>query len=332
VPRSPAWLRPVCFVLFCLLPQPANAEEPAPRTRRVHISYSAQVRDVSADAREIILWLPFPPTNESQEVSNITVRSDVPTSVNREEEYGNQVLSVKVQNPGNKPIAVEMQFDVLRRERRNAAAIARRPAPEQAVVEKIDPRWLARDNLVPIDGKVLDLAREVTGDRPERFEQVRAIYDHTVSNLKYDKRGTGWGRGDIAYACDAKRGNCTDFHAVFIGLCRALGIPAQFEIGFSLPADEHSGEISGYHCWADCHIAEYGWIPVDCSEAQKHPEKREYFFGALDEDRVALSVGRDIRLNPPQQGERLNYFVYPYAEIDGNPHEKIDRRIRFENP
>ena len=160
---------------------------------------------------------------------------------------------------------------------------------------------------------------------------MRAIYDHTVSTLKYDKSGTGWGRGDIAYACDARRGNCTDFHAVFIGLCRARAIPARFEIGFSLPADKPAGEISGYHCWADCHVAGYGWIPVDCSEAQKHPEQREYFFGAHDENRVAFSTGRDIRLNPPQQGERLNYFVYPYAEVDGKPHEKIDRKIRYEN-
>jgi transglutaminase-like putative cysteine protease len=299
--------------------------------RRVRISYSAQVRDVPADAREVILWLPFPPNNADQEISAIVVRSDVPTSVNREEEYGNQVLSLAVQNPGNQPIAVEVQFDVLRRERRNSAAIARQPTVSPAVVEKIDPRWLRRDRLVPIDGRVLDLAREVTASQAEPFDQARAIYDHTVATLKYDKRGTGWGRGDIAYACDARRGNCTDFHAVFIGLCRARGIPARFEIGLSLPADQPSGEISGYHCWADCHVAGYGWIPVDCSEAQKHPEKRNYFFGSQDEDRVTLSVGRDIRLNPPQRGERLNYFVYPYAEIDGKPHEKIDRQIRFED-
>jgi transglutaminase-like putative cysteine protease len=318
-------------VLCCQFSESVNADESAPRARRTHVTYSAQVRDVPADASEVVLWLPFPPNNESQEISGIVVRSDVPTSVNREEEYGNQVLSLKVQNPGEKPIGVELQFDVLRRERRNAAAVARRRLPAREVTEKIDARWLARDKLVPIDGKVLDLARKVTHKHVAEIDQVRAIYDYTVSTLKYDKSGTGWGRGDIAYACDAKRGNCTDFHAVFIGLCRARAIPARFEIGFSLPADPTSGEISGYQCWADCHLADYGWIPVDCSEAQKHPDKRDYFFGALDEDRVTFSIGRDINLNPPQQGERLNYFIYPYAEVDGKPHSKIDRQILYEN-
>jgi transglutaminase-like putative cysteine protease len=326
--------RLLCSILLasrCAIPLTAHADEATPHIRRVRFTYSAELRDVPADAREATLWLPFPPNNETQEISNIVVRSDVPTSVNRDEEYGNRALSLSVTEPGNKPVRVELQFDVVRRERRNAAAVARMPAEPRPVEEKISERWLKRDRLVPIDGRILDLALSVTRAHPDDFDQVRAIYDHTVSTLKYDKTGSGWGRGDIAYACDAKKGNCTDFHAVFIGLCRARGIPARFEIGFSLPADKTSGEISGYHCWADCHVPGYGWIPVDCSEAQKHPDQRDYFFGAHDEHRVAFSTGRDVLLNPPQQGERLNFFVYPYAEVDGKPHEMIDRRVRYEN-
>ncbi len=325
-------LRSLIFLASaCAVPLTVQADDAAPRTRRVRFTYSAEVRDVPPDAREATLWVPFPPNNEAQEISNIVVGSDVPTSVLRESEYGNQALSLSVSNPGTRSVRVELQFDVLRRERRNAAAAARKPAQPPPPEEKISERWLQRDRLVPIVGKVLDLALSVTRKAPDDFDQVRAIYDHTVSTLKYDKTGSGWGRGDIAYACDVKKGNCTDFHAVFIGLCRARGIPARFEIGFSLPTDKPSGEISGYHCWADCHVPGYGWIPVDCSEAQKHPEQRDYFFGAHDEHRVALSTGRDVRLNPPQQGERLNFFVYPYAEVDGKPHEKVDRKVRYEN-
>jgi hypothetical protein len=62
-----------------------------------------------------------------------------------------------------------------------------------------------------------------------------------------------------------------------------------------------------------------GWIPVDASEAWKHPDKRDYFFGAHHDNRLQLTVGRDIRLDPPQQGDALNYFIYPYAELDGKP-------------
>src|ERR1035438_3068951 len=95
----------------------------------------------------------------------------------------------------------------------------------------------------------------------------------------YDKTGKGWGRGDIYYACQERRGNCTDFHAIFIGYARALGIPARFAIGFPLPADRGEGKIAGYHCWAEFYAKGIGWIPVDASEAAKNPAKREYFFG-----------------------------------------------------
>jgi transglutaminase-like putative cysteine protease len=325
----------LCLVVSGQVSPEAHADVPASKTRRVRFTYVAEVRDVPKDARDVKLWLPFPANNDDQQISNISVRSDVPTSVNTESEYGNQVLSLAVHAPIQQPIRVELQFDLLRRERRNPGAAAGKPvtAPvaEKPAAEKIDPRWLQRDALMPIDGKVLELALATTRGRESRLEQVHAIYDYTVSTLKYDKSGSGWGRGDIAYACDAKRGNCTDFHAVFIGLCRARGIPARFDIGFSLPTDQPAGQIAGYHCWASAYVAEYGWVPVDCSEAQKHPEMRDYFFGAHDENRVTFSTGRDLRLNPAQHGERLNFFVYPYAEVDGRPHEKVDRKVQFEN-
>ncbi|MGA9183575.1 MAG: hypothetical protein WB117_21605, partial [Candidatus Acidiferrales bacterium] len=72
-----------------------------------------------------------------------------------------------------------------------------------------------------------------------------------------------------------------------------------------------------------------GWIPIDASEAWKHPEKRDYYFGATDANRVKMSLGRDIRLNPPQKGDPLNYFVYPYAELDGKPFTDLKNDYSF---
>ena len=63
-------------------------------------------------------------------------------------------------------------------------------------------------------------------------EKARAIYDYVLSNMRYDKSGTGWGHGDTLYACSAKKGNCTDFHSLFISMARSQHIPARFEIGF----------------------------------------------------------------------------------------------------
>ena len=70
-------------------------------------------------------------------------------------------------------------------------------------------------------------------------------------------------------------------------------------------------------------------MPIDASEAAKNPEKREYFFGAHDENRVEFSIGRDLNLNPKQVGEPLNYFVYPYVEIDGKSFTSVDKSFSF---
>jgi transglutaminase-like putative cysteine protease len=112
-------------------------------------------------------------------------------------------------------------------------------------------------------------------------------------------------------------------------MARSQKIPARFEIGFPIPADKHSGEIAGYHCWADFYTSDHGWVPVDISEAWKHPEQREFFFGHWDDNRVQFSIGRDVALSPRQDGEPLNYFVYPYVEVDHKEYSNVSTHFSF---
>ena len=172
------------------------------------------------------------------------------------------------------------------------------------------------------------LARNVTQDAKTPLEEARAIYDYVTDTMRYDKSGEGWGRGDAIYACDAHRGNCTDFHSLIIGMARASNIPARFVMGFPMPGDRVSGEIPEYHCWAELCVDGLGWLPMDSSEASKHPEKRETLFGGLDANRIAFTHGRDLRLEPPAS-RPLNFFVYPHVEVDGVEHVKVRRGLSF---
>jgi hypothetical protein len=67
-------------------------------------------------------------------------------------------------------------------------------------------------------------------------------------------------------------------------------------------------------------------MPVDISEADKHPEKTDFFFGSLDADRVTMTGGRDLTLTPAPAAGALNFFVYPYAEVDG---QKVEASRSF---
>ena len=184
-------------------------------------------------------------------------------------------MHISLNNPQQSAFTVTMRFNATRKEhiqeRLQQAGYAK-------AKEERDPdmtRWLQPDRLVPIDGNIKQWAQEVVDAAGAKtdLEKARAIYNHIVATVKYDKSGQGWGRGDIYYACDARRGNCTDFHAIFIGYSRALGIPARFAIGFPLPADRGAGQISGYHCWAEVYVKGIGWVPVDASEAAKESGK-----------------------------------------------------------
>jgi hypothetical protein len=40
-------------------------------------------------------------------------------------------------------------------------------------------------------------------------------------------------------------------------------------------------------------------------------------------------MGRDLRLNPAQDGPPLNYFVYPYVEVRGTKYENVSLAFSF---
>lgn len=83
-----------------------------------------------------------------------------------------------------------------------------------------------------------------------------------------------------------------------------------------VPADKDSGTIGGYHCWAE-YFTEGRWIPVDISEADKHPELATYYASHHPANRLQLTTGRDLQLKPAPKTGTLNYFVYPHLEIEG---------------
>jgi transglutaminase-like putative cysteine protease len=296
--------------------------------RTFEFTYTAEVHDIPAGSKDIQIWLPYPPSDEYQKILKAKVSSAYSSQVLTASEYGNQMVHLDVKNPKTANIVLTMEFTVERDEHvHNGFAEVSSAGATSAPADL--KRWLQPDHLVPLDQRIRELSAEVTVGKTTELAKARAIYDYVLANMKYDKSGTGWGNGDIYWACDAKRGNCTDFHSLFIGLARSAGIPAKFEIGFPLPASATSGEIAGYHCWAEFYLNGYGWVPIDASEAWKDPSKKEYFFGAHDANRVQFSIGRDLLLAPHQAGPALNYFVYPYVEVDGKTFFSVNKKFSF---
>jgi len=315
-------LRKLCVLLSFLVALSAAAQD----SRHFTFHYAFTVKNLPA-GRNVRVWIPVAQSDAYQEVKIISTQEDLPLKKTRESKYGNQIYYAETSSAPPE-LHFDIEYDVTRRER----VALRKAAPHANPVSLSSgerQQDLQPDALVPVTGLPADLAAKVTQGKTAPLEKARAIYDYVFTSMRYDKTGTGWGHGDVLYACDTRKGNCTDFHSLFIAMARSQGIPARFEIGFPLPPDKHSGEIAGYHCWADFYIDGKGWIPVDISEAWKHPEKREYFFGSHDVNRMQFSMGRDLQLTPVQQGNALNYFVYPYVEVEGREYPNVSLAFSF---
>ena len=289
---------------------PADAETGAkPAARLLEITYSFALPEPEPGAESVEVWAPLISAADGQRVELRTVNAPFATETAWDADFGNSLLHAKLP-------AAEAHGTVTIITRLARSEIAARPAVLTARERAL---YLRAEKLVTLSPRVRKLAADIVRGRNSTMTKARALYDYTVSVMRYDKTLPGWGNGDTERACDLFAGNCTDFHSLFISLARSAGIPARFVMGYALPAAGGTGEISGYHCWAEFFDARAGWVPVDASEASKHPEKRNYFFGRLDRDRVALSLGRDLRLTPSQAGGPVNYLLKPVLEADGKP-------------
>jgi transglutaminase-like putative cysteine protease len=305
----------------------AAAAGAAVPSRSFQFTYVIHVPAMPEGSRELRLWAPMPYQDLYQSISQLRVESPVPYVMRRDSEYSDQYAYFVIGATHAKaPFDIRVSFHAKRFEHRVALTGAS-DTVDQPIISTA--RFLEPDQMVPINGLISDLSRQQTDRTTLPLDKARKIYDYVIATMHYDHDGTDWGRGDALWACNSKHGNCTDFHSLFIGMARAAGIPARFEIGFPLPADSHEAAITSYHCWAEFYVGGIGWIPIDASEAWKHKEKIDYFFGGIDVNRVMFTLGRDIELTPPQKGGLLNYSVYPYAELDGTPFTGLKQEYSF---
>ncbi|HVM91985.1 MAG TPA: transglutaminase domain-containing protein [Terriglobales bacterium] len=329
--------RTLCVAVTLLLPclaLAAIADQSGPEKHSRHFTfhYSFAVKNVPV-GEPVRVWIPLAHSDENQEVRVAAKSGDLPLKQFPQPRFGNELLYAETPKADKAEYKFTVDYDVVRRE--HVVLVDGKPAlnlPPRHSGPKIEfASYLEPDRLVPTTGLPAELATEQTKGATTQLEKAKDIYDYVFRTMKYDKSGTGWGHGDTLWACDSKRGNCTDFHSVFISMARSQKIPARFQIGFPLPADKTSAEIPGYHCWAEFYIDSIGWIPVDISEAWKHQEKKDYFFGAHDANRFQFTQGRDFTLTPAQDGQPLNYFVYPYVEAAKKEHPNVSIAFSFED-
>jgi hypothetical protein len=266
-------------------------------------TYRVRLPQLTAPAQ---LWLPLARSDAFQTIEVKGIHAPVPWRELDDQAHGNKVLFLAA-GPAESGQLIEISYRVERREK----------AP-YAVQDPRVENYLNPERLVPLNDNFRNLAEQATQGKATDLMRARALYDHVIENMRYMKYGTGWGVGDAVRACDVRTGNCSDFHAYFIALARAIGIPARFAIGAAIPSDRDDGRVDGYHCWAEFY-ADGQWWPVDISEANKYSSLATYYFGHHPANRIELSQGRDLVVDPLPASGPINILAYPVLEVAGTP-------------
>ncbi len=272
--------------------------------------YEATLPEITDIAR---MWIPLPSTDLFQTVEITSIKAPGKQEILREHKHGNSVLFLELR-PEDSGKTIEIRFQIQRL--------------EKGVYESQSSdlrKYLEPERLVPINETFRNIAEKVVQGQKGNLVRARSLYDHVIERMRYMKFGSGWGKGDAVYACDARTGNCTDFHSYFIALCRAVDIPARFAIGASIPSERNEGGIDGYHCWAEFYT-DGTWWPVDISEGDKCSSLSTYYFGHHPANRIELSRGRDLIVEPGPASGPINFLAYPILEFSG---KQVNAKVKF---
>ena len=309
----------VVLVSFLFL-GPHQEITPFPSERQFEITYAVSLVGLPQDSERIRIWIPLASSREGQTVLERKITGLGDYVITKDPAYGNEMAYFEIRNPN------KTSFDF----KTDYKAVVTRPVPLSSGRQDNLQTYLKPSRLMVVDEEVRKRTRNAIQGKKTWAEEARAIYEDVIRRMSYDKTAPGWGRGDTVRACLLGKGNCTDFHSLFISMAHAAEIPARFKIGLTVP-DGAEGEIPGYHCWAEFYEEGQGWQPVDASEAWKHPERKEAYFGNFDTNKFLISVGRDIDLVPKQSGPPVNIFFYPYVEVDGKEWNGVKTSFQFKN-
>src|SRR6266436_2691197 len=292
---------PVFLLSIAIATRAADAPAIIKGSDQFEFVYRVKLPEIKGDAR---VWIPLAKTDAFQTVTEEELSIPMRWEKVQDRDYANDIC-VLYPLPADSGKTIELRYHVVRKEKAAYPATGADAA-----------RYLRPEKLVPVNETFKTLGLKAVAEKSDDLERAKALYDHVMGRMRYDKSGTGWGRGDAVYACDMRTGNCSDFHAYFIALARSVGIPARFAIGATIPADKNEGAIEGYHCWAEF-FAAGRWTPVDISEAWKNPQLADYYFGHNPANRFELAKGRDLIVDPAPATGPINFLVYPLLEVDG---------------
>jgi transglutaminase-like putative cysteine protease len=320
----------------------ANAAKPSGAISTGHgwRTFEVVSRIEIADAAGVTrAWLPLPSVEEPVWVrnqGNLWSGNVAVAKFMHDETYGAAFLYAEWKDETAPVLEVTSRFSA-----RDRAIDLSAPSNARELDRKSRKLYTAPTALIPTDGIVRATAMKITEGAGTDTGKARAIYEWVVENTFRDPKVRGCGLGDIRFMLESGDlgGKCADLNALYVGLCRAAGLPARDVYGVRVADSKagyrslgRSGDVSkAQHCRAEVWLGEFGWVPVDPADVRKvvleekpgltlddplAQEVRAKLFGAWEMNWMPYNVAHDVAL-PGSAGPRLPFLMYPQGETGG---------------
>ena len=287
------------------------------------------------------VWLPVPAINAAwQQSLPSTFTSNGQGELSEDRANGVRMLQVVFAGSEDKPFA-ELTSRIQTQNRATAWSAPAAGPTEDAASLKL---WTQPTALLPTDGIVRKTALEATRGASTDVEKAQKLFDWIVANTFREPKVRGCGEGDIKTMLETGNlgGKCADLNALFVGLCRSMGLPARDVYGLRLaPSAFGYRELGGtsanlkgaQHCRAEVHLAGRGWVAMDPADVTKVMRQEtpdwikspqhalvapvnKALFGGWEGNWMAFNTAHDLAL-PGAKGPKLGFFMYPVAENAG---------------
>jgi transglutaminase-like putative cysteine protease len=337
----------VALTLIAGLPKGALADVPfTPKPdawRKFEITTRIEIVKPSGKAQA---WVPLPAVAEPdwiEPLGNEWSSNAKSALLEREPKYGAQMLHVEWADGEPAPVA-QVVSRIATRDRAVDLSKAGTVRPLSDAGRKL---YTASTDLMPTDGIVKSTADSIVGWAFSDVEKARRIYAWIVDNTFRNPKTRGCGIGDIASMLKTGdlSGKCADLNALYVGLARAVGLPARDVYGIRIAPSKFGYKSLGagsevvskaQHCRAEVFLSGFGWVPVDPADVRKvvleeppgqlslsDPKvvaARKTLFGAWEMNWLAYNVAHDLAL-PGSSGPKVGFLMYPQAEVGG---ERLD--------
>jgi len=270
--------------------------------------------------KDLKLWVPIPREWDSQKAVRIISVEPKPHADYTEPEHGNRMFFWDFgKEPENSSYKVNLKYRLESYEVR--AEVDPNKVDSYDKTSKEYTLYTRSTPTVSITPKIRELALQAIGDEKNPWIQAKRIAEFSRNKIRYKQT---FGRGVKFLLDNAVRddqsgeeyyiGACGQYNALFVALCRSVGIPARAVAGFvsyrpwittadlkkpfskldtmkspeGFYGGQHYASMSP-HVWSEFYLPNYGWIPAETMGDQ---------LGYWHNKRLIMHKGRDVKIGP----------------------------------